>query len=243
MNPSAHVIAITGGSRGIGAAVAQRLVRDGYGVLVGYRSDRAVAEQVVRELRDAGGTAEAQRVEITDPDSLEEFLEAAERMGELSGLVANAGAVGAVGPLTTLDPAAIRRDIDVNLLGPILSCRAAAPRLARTNGSIVLLGSAATTAGSPGTYVHYAAAKAAVATLAVGLSTELAHSGVRVNCVEPGTIWTEFHQDPDRPAKIAEVIPLGRAGQPHEIAGAVAWLLSPDAAYATGAVLRVAGGM
>ncbi|WP_440313130.1 SDR family oxidoreductase [Leucobacter chromiireducens] len=84
---------------------------------------------------------------------------------------------------------------------------------ARTDGSILLLGSAATAAGSPGTYVHYAAMKAAVATLAIGLSTELAHSGVRVNCVEHGTIWTESPQNPDRPAKVSAVIPMGRTRQ------------------------------
>ncbi|WP_269801576.1 SDR family NAD(P)-dependent oxidoreductase [Desertihabitans aurantiacus] len=125
----------------------------------------------------------------------------------------------------------------------MLTCRAAAPRLQEAHGSIVLLGSAATTSGSPGTYVHYAAAKAGVATLTVGLSKELAPSGVRVNCVEPGTIWTDFHLDPDRPTKVASSIPLGRAGQPEEIAGAVAWLLSDDASYTTGTVLRVAGGL
>jgi NAD(P)-dependent dehydrogenase (short-subunit alcohol dehydrogenase family) len=107
----------------------------------------------------------------------------------------------------------------------------------------VLIGSAASTLGSPGSYVHYAAAKAGVAALSVGLSKELAAQGIRVNCVEPGTVWTDFHQDPERPAKVAGSIPLGRAGEPNEIAGAVAWLLSTDAAYATGATLRIAGGL
>ncbi len=243
MERSARIIAVTGGSRGIGAAIVRRLAHDGFGVLVGYRSDEAAAEALVRELRAAGRVAAARRVEITDASSLESFLDAAEALGPLGGLVASAGAVTAVGALATLEPEAIRRDLDVNVLGAVLSCRAAAPRLARTGGSIVLLGSAATASGSPGSYVHYAAAKAAVATLAVGLAKELAPSGVRVNCVEPGTVWTDFHLDPDRPAKVAAAIPLGRAGQPDEIAGAVAWLISEDAAYATGAVLRVAGGL
>ncbi len=243
MDNSERVVAVTGGSRGIGAAIARRLAEDGYRVLVGYRSDRDAAEDTVRELREAGADAATHDVEITDPASLDAFLNAAEEMGQLFGVVASAGAVSAVGPLTSLDPSDLRRDVEVNLLGAVFTCRAAAPRLARTRGSIVLLGSAATTSGSPGSYVHYAASKAGVATLAMGLSRELASSGVRVNCVEPGTVWTDFHLDPDRPAKVASSIPLGRAGHPHEIAGAVTWLLSEDAAYATGSVLRVAGGL
>ena len=91
--------------------------------------------------------------------------------------------------------------------------------------------------------MHYAAAKAGTAALALGLSKELAPQGIRVNCVEPGTIWTDFHQDPQRPAKVASSIPLGRAGRPEVVAGAVNWLLSPEASYTTGATLRVAGGM
>lgn len=97
--------------------------------------------------------------------------------------------------------------------------------------------------GSPGQYVHYAAAKAAVDAMTVGLSKEVAGEGIRVNCVAPGTVWTEFHADPQRPAKVASGIPMGRAGQPEEISGAVAWLLSDDSSYTTDAVLRVAGGL
>lgn len=104
----------------------------------------------------------------------------------------------------------------------------------------------AATLGSPGEYVHYAATKAAVDTLTVGLAKELAPEGIRVNAVAPGTVWTDIHADmgdPDRPARVAGRIPMGRAGQPEEIAGAVAWLLSPEASYTTGAILRVSGGL
>lgn len=91
--------------------------------------------------------------------------------------------------------------------------------------------------------MHYAAAKAAVDALTVGLSKEVAAQGIRVNCVAPGTVWTGFHADPQRPARVAAAVPMGRAGRPEEIAGAVAWLLSADASYTTGAVLRVSGGL
>ncbi|WP_258064647.1 SDR family oxidoreductase [Arthrobacter sp. ZGTC131] len=110
-------------------------------------------------------------------------------------------------------------------------------------GSIVNISSAAATLGGAGTYAHYAAAKAAVEALTVGLSKELAGKKIRVNAVSPGTVWTDFHQDPDRPAKIAAVIPMGRAGKPDEIAGAIAWLLPDDASYATGTTIRIAGGL
>ena len=197
----------------------------------------------VRFPRQAGRRALTARVDVTDPTSLARFVEAGASLGPLTGVVASAGAVRAVGRLVELDPADLGRDLEVNLLGAVLTARAAIPPLTATRGSLVLIGSAASTTGSPGTYVHYAAAKAGVAALTVGLSNELAAIGVRVNCVEPGTVWTDFHQDPQRPAKVASSIPMGRAGDPAEIAGAVTWLLSTDASYTTGATLRVAGGM
>lgn len=239
---SSGVVAVTGGSRGIGAAVAERLAQAGHIVLVGYRADADRAAATVAGIRRAGGIAHHQAVDITEAASLASFLAAARELGPVTGVVANAGAVTAVGALENLSPDDLRRDLDVALLGPVLTCRAAIPVLGPSRGSIVLIGSAATTSGSPGTYVHYAAAKAGVANLAVGLARELAGSGIRVNCVEPGTTWTDFHADPERPARVATSIPWGRAGRPEEIAGAVAWLISSDAAYTTGAVLRVAGG-
>lgn len=237
------VTAVTGGSRGIGAAIAQRLAREGHDLLIGYHRDGDAAEAVAEDVRGLGRLALAHQVDVTDDQSIGTFLDASAHLGPLTGVVASAGAVRAVGPLTTLDPAALRRDIEINLLGAIFTSRAAAGHLAATSGSLVLIGSAASTLGSPGTYVHYAAAKAGVSALSVGLSKELAPVGIRVNCVEPGTVWTDFHLDPDRPRKVADSIPMGRAGEPNEIAGAVAWLLSGDASYTTGATLRVSGGL
>ncbi len=154
----------------------------------------------------------------------------------------NAGASGPVGPLTDADPEGMRQALEVNLLGYLLCARRAICNMS-TGGGIVNISSAAATLGSPGTYVHWAAAKAAVDAMTIGLSKEVAANGIRVDCVAPGTIRTDFRADPQRPAEAAENVPMGRAGQPGEIAGTVAWLLSDDASYATGTVLRIAGGM
>jgi NAD(P)-dependent dehydrogenase (short-subunit alcohol dehydrogenase family) len=238
------VTAVTGGSRGIGAATVLRLAAAGGAVAVGYQTDRDAALAVAADAERKGGRAVPIQVDVTQADSLADFLDgAASQLGPVDGVVANAGAVRAVGRLVELDPEAISRDLEVNLLGTVLTCRAAIPHLQRTEGALVLVGSAAATIGSPGSYVHYAAAKAGVAALTVGLSKELGPAGIRVNCVEPGTVWTDFHQDPQRPAKVATGLPLGRAGQPDEIAAAITWLLSKEASYATGATLRIAGGM
>ncbi|WP_136588325.1 SDR family NAD(P)-dependent oxidoreductase [Microbacterium hydrothermale] len=243
MDETNGLIAVTGGSRGIGAAVVERVAASGHDVLIGFREDRDAADSLADRVREAGCRAAIARVETTDARSLDDFFEAGEALGPLCGVVAAAGAVRAVGPLADLDPGDIAQDLNVNLLGTVLTARAAIPHLSRTSGSMVLIGSAASTIGSPGSYVHYAAAKAGVAALTVGLSKELAGAGIRVNCVEPGTIWTDFHQDPQRPAKVAASIPWGRAGEPREVAAAVAWLLSAEAGYTTGATLRVAGGL
>jgi len=243
MTDRMSVTAVTGGSRGIGAALSERLASEGHHILIGYQSDREAADAVADRVRSLGRNAVAAAVDVTDPESLDRFFEAGATLGALTGVVAAAGAVRAVGRLAELDPGEIARDLEVNLLGAVLTCRAAISQLERTRGCLVLLGSAASTLGSPGTYVHYAAAKAGTAALSVGLSKELAPLGIRVNCVEPGTVWTDFHLDPQRPAKVARSVPLGRAGEPKEIAGAIAWLLSEDAAYTTGATLRVAGGL
>ncbi|MFP3116957.1 SDR family NAD(P)-dependent oxidoreductase [Streptomyces sp. Iso 434] len=234
---------VTGGSRGIGAAVCARLAADGHDVVVGYRSDRAAAEAVAERVRAAGRRALAVAVDTADAASVDALFDEAATLGAVTGLVNNAGMSGPVGRLADADPAGLSRALDVNVLGYLLCARRAVRDLAASGGgALVNISSAAATLGSPGEYVHYAAAKAAVDTLTVGLAKEVAEGGIRVNCVAPGVIWTEFHADPERPAKQAPGIPLGRAGQPEEIAAAVSWLLSADASYTTGAVLRVAGG-
>ncbi|MDT9594283.1 SDR family oxidoreductase [Nocardioides zeae] len=236
------VVAVTGGGRGIGAAVCRRLGRDGRTVLVGYLRDREAAEQVAVDVRAAGGRAEAVAVDVRDEGSVEAFVAAALALGPLTGLVANAGAARAVGALVDNDLDDIRRDVEVNLVGVIATVRAGLAAMGE-GGAVVTLSSASATLGAAGRYVHYAAAKAGVEAFTVGVAREAAERGVRVNAVAPGTTWTDFHVEPDRPAQVAPTVPLGRAGDADEIAAAVVWLLGEDASYTTGAVLRVAGGL
>lgn len=235
---------VTGGSRGIGAAISRRLARDGHDVVVGYLANEQAAQSVADEIVAFGAHAWCRRVDTTDETSVAGLFQSAEDHGPVTGLVNNAGAAGAVGPLESNDVDAIRRDLDVNLLGAIICAKYAVGPMKRSGaGSIVNISSVAATLGGSGTYVHYAAAKAGIDAFTVGLSKELAADNVRVNAVSPGTVWSDFHQDQDRPAKVAATIPMGRAGVPDDIAGAVSWLLSNDAGYATGANIKIAGGL
>lgn len=255
MSISRPVTVVTGGSRGIGAAICARLAADGHDLAIGYRADADAAAKVAETVRAAGGAAVTIAVDTADAASVDHFFTAAAAaLGPVTGLVNNAGTSGPVGRLADADPEQMRRAIDVNFLGYLLCARRAIQEMLRdvgadraaeqpSRGAIVNISSAAATLGGPGEYVHYAASKAAVDGLTVGLSKELAADGIRVNCVAPGVIWTEFHLDPERPAKRAAMIPMGRSGRPEEIAGAVSWLLSPDASYATGTIMRLAGGM
>ncbi|MFI9275678.1 SDR family oxidoreductase [Kitasatospora sp. NPDC052896] len=243
---SRPVTIVTGGGRGIGAAICRRLAAEGHDLAVGYRHDEAAAEEVAADVRAAGGRVVTVRMDTTveaDVDRL--FDTAAGELGPVTGLVNNAGVTSPLGPLAEARAEDLRRVVDVNLVGYLLCARRAARDLG-PGGAIVNISSAAATLGSPGDYVHYAATKAATDALTVGLAKELGPAGIRVNTVSPGIVHTSLHTDsgePGRPDRLAPGIPLRRAGEPDEIAGAVAWLLSPDASYATGANLRVAGGI
>ncbi|WP_428934168.1 SDR family NAD(P)-dependent oxidoreductase [Streptomyces sp. ACT015] len=241
------VTVVTGGSRGIGAAVCRRLAADGHDVALGYVRDADAAEEVAREVRAAGARCVTVRVDTAEEADVERLFDVAEaELGPVTGLVNNAGVSGPLGRLADTDTDVLRRVVDVNLLGTLLCSRRAARLMtARGSGAIVNISSGAATLGSPGEYVHYAATKAAVDTLTLGLSKELGPDGVRVNAVAPGAVDTDMHAamgDPERAHRMAPGIPLRRPGQPEEIAAAVAWLMSPDASYTTGAILRVAGG-
>ena len=244
------VTVITGGGRGIGAATALHLAGLGHAIAVSYLRDRTAAEGVVGAIRDAGGHAVAVRGDVCEADAVDALFTAAADLGPVTGLVNNAGLTAHVGDLADTPVEVVRRVLDVNLLGAVLCARRAAQVMSTSRGgaggAIVNVSSAAATLGSPHEYVHYAAAKAGIDALTVGLAKELADQGVRVNAVAPGTVRTGIHAaagDADRLERVVPRIPIGRVGEPDEIAPAIAWLLGPEAGYVTGASIRVAGGL
>ncbi|MFJ1757472.1 SDR family oxidoreductase [Kitasatospora sp. NPDC088134] len=245
-----EVLVVTGGGRGIGAATALLAAERGYRVCVNYRSDEAAAAGVVERVRAAGGTAVAVRADVTTTAEVERLFETAEaELGPLTALVNNAGTLEKQSRLDELDEDRLNRIWTTNITGPFL-CAAAAVRRMSTRyggggGAIVNVGSAASRLGSPSEYVDYAASKGALDSMTTGLALEVAGEGIRVNAVRPGLIHTGIHAlggEPGRVDRIGPNLPLGRGGQPEEIAEAILYLLSPAASYITGAFLDAAGG-
>lgn len=245
---SERVVLITGGSRGIGAAVARAAARDGYRVALNYASRNEPAKKLVAEIESAGGKAIAIKGDVSRPADIAAMFDAAEQaLGPVTAVVNNAGITGKSSPLANSDPTVIRECIDINVTGAIYVAREAARRmLPRKSGIIVNMSSAASSMGSPGEYVWYAASKGAIDSLTIGLAKELATHNIRVNAVQPGMVETEIHAlstgDPGRVERIRPMIPMQRIGKPEEIADAVMYLLSDKSSYVTGAILRVSGG-
>lgn len=245
-----RVLLVTGGGRGIGAATCRLAGARGYRVAVNYRQDALSAGALVREIEAAGGTAVALQADVCDPAQVEGlFAETEARLGRVTHFVNNAGITG---PASRLDEASVetlRAVLDLNVFGALLCARAAAGRMSRSRGGdggvIVNVSSGAATLGSPGEWVWYAASKAALDALTLGLGRELGGDGVRVNAVAPGLVETSLHDSsgvPGRLSKMAPTIPMGRAASPDEIAETILFLLSDASSYVTGSVLRVAGG-
>lgn len=241
---------VSGASRGIGRATALLLAQEGYTVAVNYHRQRDAADEVVAEIQAQGGKAFIVQADISDERQVEAMFARIDQQGlPLTALVNNAGILFQQSRVEALSAARINQVLATNVTGYFLCCREAVKRMSTQyggkGGAIVNVSSAAARLGSPGEYVDYAASKGAVDTLTTGLSLEVAASGIRVNGVRPGFIYTEMHAsggEPGRVDRVSSAIPMQRGGQPEEVAQAIAWLLSDKASYVTGSFIDLAGG-
>ena len=243
------VLLVTGGSRGIGAAVAVLAAKSGFDVAVNYREDERAASAIVEAVRSNGVRALALKGDVAIEADVVRMFEAVDTFGPLKALVNNAGITGGFSRVADLKAATLERMLAVNVTGAILCAREAVRRLSTVwggdGGSIVNLSSLAAKLGGGGEWVHYAASKGAIQPFTVGLAREVAAEGVRVNAVAAGIVDTEMHLaagDPHRAKRTGATVPIGRAATPHEIAEAIVWLTSPAASYVTGTILEAGGG-
>lgn len=245
-----RVAIITGAGRGIGAATAMLAAGRGYKVCVNYRSSAEAAREVVAAIAGAGGKAVAVAADVAVEDDVVRLFETAAReLGPVTALVNNAGILERQMRVEDMDAARIRRVLDTNVVGSFLCAREAVKRMSTKRGgpggAIVNISSGAARWGSPDEYVDYAASKAAIDTLTIGLSKEVAREGIRVNAVRPGLVITDIHAaggEPGRVERMKSSVPLGRGGMPEEVATAILWLLSDEASFTTGAIIDVSGG-
>jgi NAD(P)-dependent dehydrogenase (short-subunit alcohol dehydrogenase family) len=242
---SRPVLLVAGGSRGIGAATARLAGARGYDVAVNYSTNSNAAASVVDAVKNSGGKAVALQGDMgKEADIKRVFDQAASELGAIAHFVHSSGIIGPMSRLDEVSTQTMREVLDVDTLGALLCLRECVLRMSTSHGgkggSIVLLSSMAAIIGGGGECVWYAAAKGAIDSLTVGLAREVAKEGIRVNAVAPGMIDTDI-QPAGRMERIQSMLPMGRGGQPEEVAEAILYLLSDAASYVTGANLRVSG--
>ena len=243
------VMIVTGGSQGIGAAVARMAAARGYAVALTYQSNKVLADAVAAGIAGAGGQALAIQAEMAEEASiLALFRTVDEAFGPVTVLVNNAGGPGPTCKLADITSAILDQVLAVNVRAPFLLIREAAARMATDKGgkggSIVNVSSRASLLGGAGEWVHYAASKGALDSLTIGASKELAPKGIRVNAVSPGLIETDLHARaglPERLTTLVAGVPMGRTGSADEVAEAVLWLASDAASYVSGAIVPISG--
>jgi NAD(P)-dependent dehydrogenase (short-subunit alcohol dehydrogenase family) len=249
-NASPPVMIVTGGGRGIGAATARLAAERGYAVCVSYLRDSASAQRVVDAIAKARGKAIAVAGDVAREEDVVRLFDTAQaRLGPVTALVNNAGILGPQARLDDMDAERIARVFATNITGSFLCAREAVRRMSKRHGgrggAIVNVSSLASTLGSPGEYVDYAASKGAIDSFTIGLAREVADEGIRVNAVRPGVIYTDIHAsggEAGRVDRVKSAVPMKRGGQPEEVARAILWLLSDEASYSTGAFIDVSGG-
>lgn len=248
--PQAPLILITGGSRGVGAATARLAAAQGYDVAISFVSNEAAALAVTADVEAVGRRALPVRADSADPDHVAQLFAAIDReFGRIDVLVNNAAIIAHHSRLEDLEFERMQRIFAVNAIGPILCAQQAVKRMSyRHNGrggAVINISSASARLGSPNEYVDYAASKGAVETFTTGFAKEVARDGIRVNCIRPGHIYTDMHAsggEPERVDRVKDSIPMGRGGQPEEVARAILWLASAEASFITGTFLDVTGG-
>ena len=239
-----NTLIVTGGSQGIGAATCRLAARRGWAVCFSYSQDAEAADRVAAEITAAGGRALPQHADASDEAAVIALFDAAAGLGPVTGLVNNAGITGPVSDIVDLEAAALDRVLAVNVRGAYLAVREAARRM-EAGGAIVNVSSRASQLGGPGEWVHYATSKGAVVAFTKGLSEEAIKSGVRVNAVAPGPIWTPLiptTMPAEKVATFGQQAPMKRAGQPAELAPIYVLLASDEASYVSGAIYAVTGG-
>lgn len=250
MSSDAPVILITGGSRGIGAATARLAAAQGYNVAISFVSNEAAALTVAADVRAAGRQALAIRADSADPQEVARlFAEIDQKFGRIDVLVNNAGVIAKQSRVEDIGFNRMQRIFAVNAIGPILCAQQAGKRMSTRYGGrggvVINVSSSSARLGSPNEYVDYAASKGALETFTTGFAKEVAKEGIRVNCVRPGHIYTQMHADggePGRVDRVKDTIPMGRGGQPEEVARAILWLASAEASFVTGTFLDATGG-
>ncbi|WP_110947495.1 SDR family oxidoreductase [Pseudomonas bohemica] len=246
----APLMLITGGSRGVGAATARLAAARGYDVAISYVADQSAALAVVADVEAVGRRALAMRADSADPEQVARLFAAIDQtFGRIDVLVNNAAILAPQSRLEHLDFERMQRIFAVNSIGPILYAQHAIKRMSHRyngrGGSVINLSSASARLGSPNEYVDYASSKGALETFTIGFAKEVARDGIRVNCVRPGHIYTDMHAsggEPGRVERVKDSIPMGRGGQPEEVARAILWLASEEASFITGTFLDVTGG-
>jgi NAD(P)-dependent dehydrogenase (short-subunit alcohol dehydrogenase family) len=243
-------VIVTGGSRGIGAATSRLAATRGFTVCLTYVKNADAAQAVVREIESGGGSAIAIQADVArEDDVVRMFAEVDRRIGRVDALVNNAGILERQARVEAMDARRLQTVFATNVIGSFLCCREAVRRMSTKHGgaggAVVNVSSAAARLGSANEYVDYAASKAAVDTLTIGLAREVGDEGVRVNAVRPGLINTEIHAsggEPGRVQRLSAGVPMKRGGEPDGVAAAILWLVSDEASYVNGAIIDVTGG-